>query len=1243
MAAWTVFQAARSRLGPSDPGIAETRERWLLPLFSELGFGRLAPTRAIELDGRTYPVSHDWGSVPIHLVGAGVGLDQRSAGVAGAARVSPHGLIQEVLNASPGRLWGFVSNGLQLRLLRDSAAITRQAFVEFDLEDMMEGEVYSDFALLWLVAHQSRLEGEQPEGCWLERWSQLAIEQGTRALDRLRDGVEAAITSLGRGFLAEPANRTLRGRLHGGALDRQGYYRQLLRLVYRLIFLMVAEDRDLLHPPSAPPEVRKIYADHYSMGRLRHLAERRRGTLHSDLYEGLAIVMGALDREDGLPALGLPVLGSFLWRREAIADLADARLRNRDLLEAVSALAFTTDGRIRRAVDYRNLGSEELGSVYESLLELHPELNLAAGTFALATAGGHERKLTGSYYTPTSLITCLLDTALTPVLDEAVKASDPEAALLALKVLDPACGSGHFLVAAAHRIAKRLAAIRTGDSEPAPEALRRALRDVIGHCIHGVDMNDMAVELCKVSLWMEAIDPGRPLSFLDHRIVLGDSLLGTTPSLLQQGIPDAAFRPIEGDDPMVARSWLRHNREEREGQLRLGFDKDTTATVALANRAQELEELSDDDIRTVAEKERRYREMLASTELERARLGADAWCAAFVAEKVKGAPEITEDLRHRLASDPSTAPVPGRDAVWAIAAAYRFLHWHLAFPNVFAHPAHGVEADNPVAGWSGGFDLVIGNPPWERVKLQEQEWFANRDREIADLAGARRKRRIQELTAADPSLHDAFVRALRHSEGISHLLRNSGRYPLCGRGDVNTYSVFAESMRGVLSPIGGAGIIVPTGIATDDTAKAFFGDLVEKRALASLFDFENEALVFPNVHHSYRFCLLTFVGSARPVATGAEFAFLARAVSDLADDGRRFRLSRDDFRLLNPNTRTAPIFRTRRDAEITRNVYERVPVLLDDSRPDGNPWGIRFMTMFHMTNDSGLFRTRAELQAEGWGLHGNVFARGSDRYLPLYEAKMFHHYDHRWATYDGDATRYVTSDEKSDPEFVVQPRYWVPEPEVTARLGGSPRGVLLAFRDITRSNNERTMVSCLLPVVGVGNNAPLVAPGSSHDTKLHCLAANLSSLVLDFLARSKVGGVHLNFFIVEQLAVLPPQSFDASPSWTGGDSISEWMKSRLVDLCNTAVDIAPWARTIGRTRDGHRWIESERATLRADLDAAFFHLYGFSREDTEFALDSFYVLRDRETRQFGAFVTKDLVLNCFDKLAALSTSEVPIA
>lgn len=360
---WASLKAGLGKLPPEDPATSLTRERWLLVLFQELDFGRLLTSRAVEIEGKSYPISHTWQHAPIHLVGCRVDLDRRTAGVAGAARTSPHSLVQEFLNRSSGHLWGFVSNGFFLRILRDNVRLTRQSYVEFDLQAIMDGEVYADFALFWLLCHQSRVESERPEQCWLEKWSKKAQEQGTRVMEQLRKGVEDSITAFGRGFLTHPANRQLREKLKTGELNTQDYYRQLLRLAYRLIFLFVAEDRGLLLDPNAPVTAQERFMRFYSLTKVRRVAGRTRGTKHADLYQGLRVVMEKLGSDGGCPELALPALGSFLWSGKAIPALANSDVANRDLLDAVRALAYTIDGHTRRPVDYKNLGAEELGSV----------------------------------------------------------------------------------------------------------------------------------------------------------------------------------------------------------------------------------------------------------------------------------------------------------------------------------------------------------------------------------------------------------------------------------------------------------------------------------------------------------------------------------------------------------------------------------------------------------------------------------------------------------------------------------------------------------------------------------------------------------------------------------------------------------------------------------------------------------------------------------------------------------------
>jgi len=1215
--AWRAFEEGRQTLAPGDPGGRLTRERWLHPLFEELRYGRLVQQPAIEIDDKSFPIFAQWQHTPIHLVGCAVKLDARTAGVKGAAGQSPHSLVQEFLNRSPSRLWGVVSNGLSLRVLRDSVALTRQAYLEFDLEAMFSGEVYADFVLLWLVCHQSRVEADKPEDCLLEQWTHAATQDGTRALNTLRDGVRDAIELVGAGFLAHPANHDLQAALRDGTLEGADYYRQLLRLVYRLLFLFVAEDRDALLDPHGDPVARQRYLAHFSTRGLRDLAIKRRGGHQHDRYEQLKLVMRALDA-DGCPPLALPALGSYLWSADAIGVLADSQLANDDLLAAIRSLSTVDEG-VRRAVDFRNLGSEELGSVYESLLELHPTLDRGTATFTLDEVAGSERKTTGSYYTPTSLINSLLDSALDPVLDEAARAVDPETAILALTVVDPACGSGHFLIAAANRIAKRLAAVRSQDPEPAPEDVRAALRDVVGHCIHGVDLNPMAVELCKVSLWMEALEPGRPLSFLDHRIALGNALFGTTPELISSGIPNDAFKPILGDERKTVAELRKRNAKELSGQLVFDRAADNVGADAraIAAASEEIAAVDDRSLSGVREQQHRFEQLLGSPELRRARLAADVWCAAFVAEKRPGVEAITQDTLVRTLATGSRALSDGELQVVAQARDdYSFLHWHVAFPAVAQR---------------GGFDVVLGNPPWERVKLQEKEFFAARSPEIANAPNkAARDKLIKELVEHDPALLLAFEAAKRQAEAASHFIRSSGRYPLCGRGDVNTYAIFAELMRSAVGPIGRAGVIVPTGIATDDTTKLYFQDIVERGSLVSLFDFENREAIFEEVHRSYKFCLLTLTGHARPATAGAAYVFFATATEQLEDPDRRFTLSADDIALLNPNTRTCPVFRSNRDAELTKAIYRRVPVLVREGDPNGNPWGIKFLRMFDMSNDSDLFRTRDQLEVDGWVLEGNVFQRDDDRYLPLYEAKMFDLYDHRrarvviseTATIRQGQPEYLTDDEHADPTNLPSPRAWVAEPEVIARLDSWKRLWLLAFCNVTSPTNERTLVAATVPRAGVGNSAPTVVFHSSAPVPL--LVAVWSSFACDYVARQKVGGINMNFLYVYQLPC-PPLKRLVPYSWFG---------DRVLEMTFTAADLAGFATDLGYGGPPFGWDPDRRSLIRAELDASMFRLYGIDRDDVSYIMDTFPIVARHDEQRFGEYRTKRLILERYDAMVA---------
>lgn len=1265
--AWRESDAAKRPDG-QGAGTGDARQKWLLVLLRELGYGQVPATPGgLTIGGEAYPISHRWESVPIHLLGPGVDLDKRTPKIEGAARRAPQAMMQEFLNREDTYLWAILSNGLRLRLLRDSTALAGSAYIEFDLETIFESDLYSEFQLFWQLCHQSRLDkrgGSEapPSDCWLELWRGESVEAGARALDKLGAGVEKALGFLGSGFLRHPDNRWLVDALHSGDLSHRDFHKALLRTAYRLLFLFVVEDRGALLDPAATTEARHRYETYFSTQRLRKMSRTRDGGPHPDLWRTQKLVLGALGR-DGLGVVGLPALGGLFDPDPRAARLAGqphgdlllgAELANQDFLKAIRGLGWVAGkaGRLQ-PVDYRHLGAEELGSVYESLLELVPRVDTETRSFELAHLAGNERKTTGSYYTPPSLVSALLDTALDPLLDQAVNSAagraDAEARLLALTVCDPASGSGGFLVAAARRIARRLAEVRAGDNEPTPGEVQGALHDVVERCIYGVDMNDLAAELAKVSLWLEAMQPGKPLGFLDARIKIGNSLLGTTPALLAGGVPEGAFTVLEGDNKKFAAEAKKRNKAENTrkadklfgslGQDAFSFGGTRSAVAQLINERRELVKpvTSAEEARSRA---KAYDAFDHSTAMEQKRLHADSWCAAFVWPLKAGEPEPpTSSIVRQFGESGSVAGYDGTAAmIRQLADEYRFFHWHLEFPEVFGDPESGEDVG--AEGWPGGFSCMLGNPPWEHIELKEQEFFAAWSPAIAESTGAKRKKLISELSESDPILDREFRSRKRVVDGLRHFAANSGRYPLCGRGRVKTDPLFAELFRSMTHPLGRTGIIVPTGIATDHTTQYFFKEMVETATIAALYDFENRAPLFVGVDSRYKFCLLTIAGRLAK-AEVASFAFFLHDPADISVS--EFELTPDEIKLINPNTGTLPIFRTRRDAEITLGIYRRVPVLINENDHDnGNPWGISFMQgLFNMTSDSHLFHTREQLESDGWTLKGNVFERIScgkpEKMLPLYEAKMLTHFDHRAADVVRSATavqrqsqpRYLTDVEKADPNRVVMPMYWV----ASAEMPAVPGTWLSGFADITSATNERTLMSTAMPLTAVGNKFPLYFVKTG---QRELLMATMNAFVLDYIARQKLPSVTMNYFYLKQFAVLSPSTFEDRTAW-GNGPLGSWLSTRIMELVYTAWDMDGFARE----GTPFVWDASRRAELRSEIDAAFFHVYGVSRYDAEYILDTFPIVKRKEEAKFGEYRTKRRILEMFDAMQTAINTGLP--
>lgn len=702
----TAFRVGQSHFDAfaklENPSVVATR-RFVREFLKEtFGFDDLLPA-----DGAVSFLAG--GRVPIVVVPpADEKLDRRSAALSTDRSRSPAFALQDYLNDNDDALWGLVTNGVLIRLMRDNASLTRPAYIEADLTQIFANEDAASFSILWLMIHRSRFgqTGAPATDCALERWRDAGSREGEAARERLADQVEIALKCLGSGFLE--ANPELAGKLKSGEINLTEWFNELLRLVYRLIFLMVAEDRNLLHPEKAKAEARKLYAEGYSLAVLRNQCFRAATwDKHFDRFEGVKILFKALAH--GEERLALPALGG-LFAEDMLPHLESARLRNKAFMEALYRLSWLSDKAGMVPVNWRAMETEELGSVYESLLELQPQLGDDGKTLNFASEAaeqkGNQRKTSGSYYTPDSLVQALLDTALDPVLDQCeTEADDPVKALLKLSVIDPACGSGHFLLAAARRIATRVARIRA-DGTPSLADFRHALRDVARSCLHGVDRNPMAVELTKVALWIETVDPGLPLGFFDAQIRCGDALLGVFDlKLLQDGIPDAAYKPLAGDDKDTAKYYLQANRDAKKGQGGFDFGTGQVAMPEMKPLAVDFSgfrDLPEDTVEQIDAKAKRFEQLRGGQTFARTRTAADLYIAAFLLPKLSGAP-----------AGPSARTVPTTEELWLalnqgkvreamagapqVARKARAFHWPLEFPDVMQR---------------GGFDVIIGNPPY---------------------------------------------------------------------------------------------------------------------------------------------------------------------------------------------------------------------------------------------------------------------------------------------------------------------------------------------------------------------------------------------------------------------------------------------------------------------------------------------------------------------------------------------------
>jgi hypothetical protein len=500
---------------------------------------------------------------------------------------------------------------------------------------------------------------------------------------------------------------------------------------------------------------------------------------------------------------------------------------------------------------------------------------------------------------------------------------------------------------------------------------------------------------------------------------------------------------------------------------------------------------------------------------------------------------------------------------------------------------------------------------------------------------------ISNLASEDPSLLERYQSARRVSDATNHLVRG-GRFPLTANGKINTYSVFAETFRTITATTGTAGIITPTGLATDKTTAPFFADTLSSGRLLAFYDFENEAKIFPGITNRVRFAVTAMSGTGL-VSTRARFAFLTRHLADVPD--RRFELSAREVLALNPNTGTLPMFRTRTDADITLGIYRRHPVLIRDGSVDGNAWSLTFSQgLFNMASDSEWFHQPDDLSGADFNFNGWSFENQKAEYLPLYEAKMLGHFDHRFSTYrdasqaninKGTLPR-VTDLQHDDPGVEPLARYWVGRPNVTKALAGKwDREWLLGWRDIARASDMRTFVPSVLPASAVGDKFLLAFPANAaHAPLLHAV---WSTMAFDYVARQKISGSGMKYFIVKQIACPTPGTFAQPSGWRADRTLAEWITPYVLELSYTSWRLQPYAKEMGDDGPPFRWDPDRRSLLRADLDAAMLHVYGLTRSEAEHVLDSFYLVRRYEERDHGEYRTRRLVLDAYDRMTVAST------
>lgn len=1315
----------KERSGVNDPyGTRRSREL-MERLFQSIGYSLVKQTANVEVGGRGFEISHlcpDLANMPMIVVGEKVvdeggidtldkcSLDYRAKGA--RRKKSPHATMLEYLNATEN-VYGIVSNGATIRLLRNSGQLVKLTYIEFDLRRMLEEDKYAEFCLMFRLLHASRFRADGDEPCVMERWFNMSIESGNRIRNGLSAAVQKAMETIGNTACREAGegNETLRKALAEGSLQADGLNKELIHFIYRLLFLFIIEDRNLVYqiPDDADGEEYKricrwqeIYKHNYAASRFRRMSELAylRQRQYHDLWQSLMDTFRLFEDGNFGGKMGISPLGGILFNKDTLHYLKSCRISNRTLLEAFAALNEFTDERgMTVKINYSSLDVEEFGSVYEGILEMRPFVLPAvdATQWQFGYVGGLDRQSTSSYYTRPDLVQNLIRTTLEPVIKERIaKLSTPEEkvkSLLSMKVCDAASGSGHIVLAMARTIAWYVCSIRTGEDNPASQDYRQALREVIQRCVYAVDYNPDAVELCKVVLWIEGYCAGKPLSFLDHHIRCGNSVVGVSNlQMLIDGVPDKALTAEDKDALRAIRKLnaatikAMHGEETMPGlglEDAFGVDQVNTEQIDIATKVMLISHLPEDTLEQEQVKQQQWERLMDSTRVKCLRRACDIYTYAFyrttmhnevlsrwndyseeelqLEAEVPYTKTVVRALQEMIVMDgvEKGKPVPtyynelSRDfksEVLRASMEHRFFHWAIEFPEVFAA--------------NKGFDVMCGNPPWDKIKVEDKKWFESQGRADIVNAGtaAQRKKAIANLPTTDPELYQKYTEALANAEAQSRFVRLSGRFNLTATGDIDLYPMFAELCLTFSKEAWG--LVLPIGLATNDSNKEFFKKLIVENRLKSIYCFENKERLF-EIDSTTKFMLLT-VEKSQEKSRLVNAGFYLTRIDHLLDPKRLYELNSDEIIRFNPNTKTCPVFRTSRDAALTAKIYRHSTILINEYTGD-NPWNVKFARMLDMSNDSHLFRTYAQLMENEGKWSGNTIQDSQHTlYTPLYEGKMIYLYNHHYGInpLEGEHPNNAslplpTIAQLQNPNFQVVPYYWIEKRLVEEKLKKRNRQgeviwewthkSFLAFKDVGRSGVARTFIISRIPdAFGVGHTATLLFAERGCMPEL-VLQGMLSSIVLDYVARQKAGGNHMSTFIVKQFPVLTHDQIPAPIQWQ--------IVKRVAELCYFNHDLDGWAEELWEEMneeqraelpqlgDKQPWIfnPDRRALLQAELDAIFAHLYGLTTEDLRYILDpedvcgescineTFRVLKDNELRQYGEYRTKRLVLDAWNR------------